>query len=87
MLTRETVFASELLGSSHHSVCHRLTKATCPVCTAEAELANSSLLALRVAHAFNPSCRETQIGRSLHSRPVCSTNKAGGTQEHIPRFS
>lgn len=54
-LTRETVFASELLGSSHRSICHRPTKATCPVCTAKAELASSGLLVLRVAHAFNPS--------------------------------
>lgn len=53
--TQETVFAFELLGSSHHSVCHKRTKAACPICTAKAELASSSLLALRVAHAFNPS--------------------------------
>lgn len=54
-LTQETVFAFELLGSSHHSVCHKWTKAVCPICTAKAELASSSLLALRVAHVFNPS--------------------------------
>lgn len=34
---QETVFAFafELLGSSHHSVCHKRTKAACPICTAK----------------------------------------------------